>query len=160
MVYAKLMKVSNEVIQKHVYNFKGVEFRLEKVEGIKNNTYYNDSKSTTPDSTIIAIEALNSNDSVLILGGKDKGLNFKQLVSCINSKNNIKLVLLFGQIKDKFENIKVNTVSFNDLDEVVEYIKENIDDKNILFSPATSSFDQYTNYEQRGRHFNRLIKGD
>ena len=156
--YAKLMNVSNEIIQEVVYNFKGVEFRLERVEGFKSNIYYNDSKSTTPDSTIIAVNALSNDKSVLILGGFDKGLDFSELNELIDKKDNIELVLTFGQIKDNFSKMKTDVLTFADLDSVIKYIEENIDNKTILFSPATSSFDQYENYEQRGKHFNKLIK--
>ncbi|MDH6603233.1 UDP-N-acetylmuramoylalanine--D-glutamate ligase [Bacilli bacterium PM5-9] len=156
--YAKLMDVSTKVIQDVVYDFKGVEFRLERVVGMKNNIYYNDSKSTTPDSTITAINALKGHETVLIIGGFNKGLNFSEMNALIDSLDNIELVLAFGEIKTEFSSLQKKVIEFENLIEVVDYIEENVDNKNILFSPATSSFDQYDNYEQRGRHFNKLIK--
>ena len=158
LCYAKLMKVSNEIIQEVVYNFKGVEFRLEEVKGFKNNVYFNDSKSTTPESTIIAINALKDKPTVLILGGFRKGLDFSDLIASVNENPNIEQVLTFGQIKDEFGEINCLTKPFANLEEIIDYLEVTVDDKNILFSPATSSFDQYDNYEQRGRHFNKLIK--
>jgi UDP-N-acetylmuramoylalanine--D-glutamate ligase len=158
--FAKLMNIDNCVIKKVINNFKGVEYRLELVNGLNNNTYYNDSKATTPDSTITALKALSNKELVLILGGFDKGLDNNLLINYINDHHNIISVYAYGQIKDKFNDIKVPLNKMNSLNEVVKDILNKYHDINILFSPATSSYDQYDNYEVRGAHFNKLIRGD
>ena len=157
LCFAKLLNVSNECIQEVVYNFTGVEYRLEKVNGFKNNTYYNDSKSTTPDSTITALQAI-KDELVLIIGGFDKKLNYSGLINYVNENNKVVMVLTYGQIKDNFSEINKDVLKFDNLELVVNYLRDKIDNQVVLFSPATSSFDQYDNYEQRGEHFNKLIK--
>lgn len=159
LIYAKLYNINDDIIRKVVYEFKGVRFRFEKVCGFNNNTYYNDSKSTTVQSTITAIEALSNQDSVLILGGFDKGLDYQPLIEKINNSKQIKKVLTYGMIKNEFNKVSKELKKFENLEEVVKYLKENIYDKTVLFSPATSSFDQYENYEKRGEAFDKLIRG-
>lgn len=159
LIYAYLMKVELELIQKAIYEFTGVEYRLQKVEGIKNNIYYNDSKATTPDSTITALKTFKTEPLILIMGGFDKGLDFSELIEVINQKNNIFKVYLYGQINNKIKGLKKNVCIFDDLNQVMQDILSNYDNKTVLFSCATSSYDQYKNYEQRGEHFNKLIKG-
>lgn len=160
LIYAKLMNVTNEIIQDVIYNFEGVEYRLERVRGQKNNVYYNDSKSTTPDSTITALNAFDKEELTLIMGGFDKGLVLSELEEIIEKKEGIANVLLYGANRDKFKINGKNVLLFETLAEVIAYVLDNIDNQIILFSPATSSFDQYKNYEIRGKHFNKLIKGD
>jgi UDP-N-acetylmuramoylalanine--D-glutamate ligase len=160
VVYAKVMGIDNDVIRKVISNFKGVEYRLEKVDGLNNNCYYNDSKATTPDSTITALEALSKTDLILIVGGYQKGLDNRPLINYLNKHANIKRLYTFGAIKDLFEDVAIETIKLEKLDMVIKDILENYHNQTILFSPATSSFDQYVNYEQRGEHFNKLVKGE
>lgn len=159
LIYAKVWCIKDDIIKEVVYNFKGVDYRLQRVEGINNNIYYNDSKSTTAESTITAIQAINKQDTILILGGFDKKLDYSEMIDVINESKDITCVLTFGMIKDKFSEINKNLKVFNNLEEVVLYLKENVSDKTILFSPATSSYDQFEDFEQRGLVFNTLIRG-
>lgn len=159
LIYAKLWNINNDIIKNVVYSFKGVEYRLQRVDGFNNNKFYNDSKSTTAESTITAIKAIDNEECVLILGGFDKKLDYTELIKEVNDSKDINLVLTFGMIKDNFNNVNKNLIKFNNLEEVVTYLKANVFDKIVLFSPATSSFDQFENYEQRGQFFNTLIRG-
>ncbi|WP_423364510.1 UDP-N-acetylmuramoyl-L-alanine--D-glutamate ligase [Mycoplasma sp. P36-A1] len=159
IAYAKIMNVDNNIIQKICSEFRGVEYRLEKVYE-NGNIYYNDSKATTPDSTITALNAFNKEEIVLILGGKEKNLDFSKLIELINVKNNIVEVISFGQIKNSFNDIKKETKVVDTLDDAIKYIKGKYKDKVIIFSPATSSFDQFQNYEKRGEYYNKLVKGE
>lgn len=160
LIYAYLMKVDIKIIRQAIYQFNGVEYRLQKVEGIKNNIYYNDSKATTPESTITALNTFMDDSLILIMGGFDKGLDFNELVDLINQKKNIEKVFIYGQINNKIEGLTKDLVVYDDLNQVMDDILSNYDNKTILFSCATSSYDQYDNYEQRGEHFNKLIRGD
>lgn len=159
LAYAKLVGVDNQTIQDVVYDFGGVEYRLEFIkEDKQNNQYYNDSKATTPDSTITALNAFNDESIVLIVGGKDKNLDLNPLIDLINQKENVKAVLSFGQIKNSFKNSNKENIVFETLDDVMNYIKKTYQNQVILFSPATSSFDQFKNYEVRGAYFNTLVE--
>jgi len=159
IAYAKIVNVSNKTIDQVVSNYVGVPYRLENVgeDKDKNIVYYNDSKSTSADSTLTALKAFDKKKVVLILGGKDKGLDYKELIDYINEHKNIVSVLSFGEIKDAFKECSKNK-TFDTLYELMTYVKDNYKKVNVLFSPATSSFDQYENYEARGEHFNSLVK--
>lgn len=157
--YTMLMKVPVEIIREVVYAFRGVPYRLEYMGEHGNLKFYNDSKSTTPDSTITAIKAVEKNPYYLILGGFDKGLDYEELIVYLENSENLQKVFTYGEIKNVLANVlKEDTIVFNDLKEVMQYIKKNVHEGVILFSPATSSFDQYANFEERGQHFNDLVK--
>lgn len=157
--YTMLMKVPVEIIREVVYAFRGVPYRLEYLGEHDNLKFYNDSKSTTPDSTITAIKAVEQNPYYLIIGGFDKGLDYEELIVYLENSDNLQKVFTYGEIKNVLANVlKEDTIVFNDLTEVMRYIKKNVHEGVILFSPATSSFDQYANFEERGQHFNDLVK--
>ncbi|MEG0686076.1 MAG: UDP-N-acetylmuramoyl-L-alanine--D-glutamate ligase [Erysipelotrichales bacterium] len=161
IAYSKLIGVSNEVIRKVIMEFNGVEYRLQQVPSKFNNTYFNDSKSTSADSTLTAIKALSKlDDVILIMGGHDKGLDYTDLFKEIDGMDNIECLMFFGankEILSKYSD-KIHLV-FDNLYDVMDYINSTYQDKNILFSPGTSSYDQYQSYEKRGEDFNKLIKG-
>lgn len=160
IIFAKLMKVNTSTIQKVVYDFKGVDYRIQKVEANPNdtNTYYNDSKSTTPDCSITALNIFDKQPVILILGGFNKGLDFSELVEVINKKSNLEKVYLYGEIAPLIKGITKPTSIMDTIDEVIKDIKNNEQHKTIIFSCGTSSYDQFKNYEQRGAYFNELIK--
>lgn len=157
--YAMLMKVPVEIIRDVVYQFRGVPYRLEYIGEYNNLKFYNDSKSTTPDSTITAIKAVEQNPYYLILGGFDKGLDYEELIVYLENSENLQKVFTYGEIKNVLANVlKEDTIVFNDLSEIMNYIKKSVHEGVVLFSPATSSFDQYADFEKRGQHFNDLVK--
>jgi len=141
---ALIFNINENVIKKTVENFKGLEHRLEFVRKIKNVSFYNDSKSTTPMATLTALNAFNNN-IILILGGRNKGLDFSILANIIKEK--VKYVILFGEAKEiilKELNLKENYFICDTLFEVVNkaynLAKEN---DIVLFSPACASFDMF-----------------
>lgn len=157
---SRLLGVEGSLIRKGLYNFNGVEYRLQKVDGFKNNNYYNDSKSTSPQSTITAIESFEDCEIILIIGGKDKGLSFETLSNRINELDNVKLILTFGELSFKLKGLfRPKTFTFKTLVDVIDFIEEKIDNEIIVFSPGSSSYDQFKNYEERGLVFNNLIGG-
>lgn len=159
VAYATLMKVPLETIREVVYQFKGVPYRLELVAENDHLKFYNDSKSTTPDSTLTAVKAVEKTPYYLIMGGYDKGLDYQALGEYLSKSKKLVKVLTYGEIKNVLANVlKEDTIVFSDLNEVMHYIKDNVREGAILFSPATSSFDQYSNFEERGEHFNKLVK--
>ena len=159
----KYLGVSNNKIREFLYNTTSLEHRMEIFYNYGLNKFVNDSKGTNIESTKFAIEAYNS--PILICGGVDKKLDLKPLAKIIKEK--VKEVYLIGEIADKLENeLKEinydNSKIFNlkELENVVIKLKENLkeDAENIvLFSPTTASFDQFKNFEMRGKIFKELI---
>lgn len=160
IAYSKLMNVDNNIINNVISNFNGVEYRLQEVYQTSDLRFYNDSKSTTPDSTITAINAINDDNVVLILGGKKKGLDFSGLKAVLDTKACYKTIYVYGELKDDLKLVfnNYNVIVLDNLTDVINDIKNNNIKGSILFSPASSSYDQYPNYEKRGLHFNTLIK--
>ena len=111
---------------------------------------YNDAKSTTIYSTIEAIKLLKKN-TLLILGGKNKNIDYS-----IIKNYKIKEIIIYGE-EAKFTNLNIK--KFNTLKDVFIYLNDNINNfKNILYSPGFQSLDQYKNYKERGKEFERLCK--
>lgn len=148
-------------IESIIADFKKLPFRVEKIGQIGEVVFYNDSASTNPVSTQKAIELLEGNTAVII-GGASKGLRIEELCLKIVNEPKIKAVYLFGEEKKNFaEGLKKANYE-NELticeDLVMVFEKLDIQNiKNVLFSPAYASFDQYANYKKRGEHFNRLF---
>lgn len=132
--------------------------RLESFYSYKNTKFINDSKSTNANSTLNALESI-SNNITLIMGGDKKNISYSALSGIINNK--VKLLILFGDNRQDIYNAiipDIETIFFNDLKEVVSYIFSDFREKTtILFSPGTSSFSHYKNFEQRGNHFKNLV---
>jgi len=156
----KIMGKNLKEIKERFENFKGLPHRLEYI-GEKNGVkVFNDSKSTNPHSVKNAIEVFDEK-IVLIMGGLNKGLSFKEIKNLIKEK--CKGVVLFG--KSKFEILR----DIEDKDIRIE-ISENVYDALkiafriaekkdvIIFSPGCASFDIYKNYEERGEDFKNAFK--
>jgi len=149
--------MSEERIISSINNIKWVKYRLSEKK-VGNNLFINDSKSTNIDSTVFAVS--NYNNSILILGGDDKMLDYSVFTERFKDKS-ISEIIVFGGLRKKLYKIlknhyKVN--GFNNLREVFVYLKnKNIKNENILFSPSSSSFDLYVNYVKRGEDFDLLV---
>ncbi len=142
------------VIEKVVSAFKGVEHRIEFVKEINGVKYYNDSKATNVDSTKVALESFDKNIQ-LILGGQDKGSPYKPIFNLIKKKvKNIFLIGQAAQIIKKELNKAAPMFECGTLDNAVKKIFSLAEHGDIvLFSPACASFDQFDNFEQRGKEF-------
>ncbi|HTY13089.1 MAG TPA: UDP-N-acetylmuramoyl-L-alanine--D-glutamate ligase [Candidatus Omnitrophota bacterium] len=144
-------------------DFKGVEHRIEFVAEKGGIKYYNDSKGTNPDSTIVAIKALanGSRNIVLIAGGRDKGGDLTDLVHMIS--DNVKNVVLIGEAAQRFGAAlsanRFDRLTFaGDLKGAVESSRSLAGPGDIvLLSPACASFDMFKNFEERGRTFKDLV---
>lgn len=151
---AYLGGVDLNIIQSTLKTFKAVEHRIEYVNTINDISYYNDSKSTNAQSLIVALEAFD-NPVILIAGGYDKNVSFDELIPF---KKNVKKAILFGETKDKLAEIFTDNKRVDNLDDAFKYLDEITDDNDIvLFSPACASFDQFKNYEERGKAFKNLV---
>lgn len=153
---AKALGISNEIIAEAVSKFKGVEHRIEFVRELNGIRYYNDSKGTNTDATVTALKSFDKG-VILLLGGFEKGLpmdDVKKHLGCV------KKVIGFGACGKRLVDELVGEDGI-----VVENLVQALDEANkiagsgdtVLLSPTTSSFDQYSGFEERGEHFKKLV---
>lgn len=135
--------------------------RIEKIGTINDIEFYNDSKSTTVESTIAAVEKLKNRPLHLFVGGLSKGVNRAPFI--MQLKNKVKHIYCFGREADALyamcSNNNIPTTCHTTLDSAVETCLSAIAPGDcVLLSPAGSSYDLYENYEERGKHFKELIQ--
>ena len=155
---------SKEAQIEAVKNFKGVEHRLEFVREIDGVKYYNDSIGTSPASTIAGLNAFDEN-IILLAGGSDKGLDYKEIGEVIAKK--VGTLILTGPTAQKIEEAtkqalseekSIKIIHTNNLEESVKVAKEKAKEGDIvLLSPASASFDAFKNFEERGNYFKTLV---
>jgi|TARA_R110000796_G_scaffold63207_3_gene145849 UDP-N-acetylmuramoylalanine--D-glutamate ligase len=157
---AKLISIRKETIRRSIENFQGAEHRLEKVLKIHHVQYINDSKATNVNATYYALDSMKT-PTVWIVGGVDKGNDYKELMPLVREK--VKAIICLGtdnsKIKDAFGNVVdlvVETFAMDEAVKVAYKIAERGD--TVLLSPACASFDLFKNYEDRGNQFKEAIK--
>jgi UDP-N-acetylmuramoylalanine--D-glutamate ligase len=157
-----LMGCAPDKIRQAVREFKAVEHRLEFVATILGVDYYNDSKATNVDATIKALESFPANIH-LILGGKDKGSDYSVLNNLL--KQRVKRVYTIGAAAEKIEAQIVSTKNGGPELVRAETLENAVRRANavaeagdvVLLAPACASFDQFKNYEERGRVFKKIV---
>ncbi len=159
IIAVKKYGVTDEVIQKVLKEFKGVEHRLEYVDTINGVTYYNDSKATNCVSTITALNSFDK-PTILLLGGYDRGHSFHDLD---NSMKNVKCVVCFGETKNRIEefcnDLNIKCYKNDTLKEAMNVVKDICTPGDVvLLSPACASWDQYDKFEDRGDEFKKLVR--
>ena len=159
IIAVKKYGVTDEVIQKVLKEFKGVEHRLEYVDTINGVTYYNDSKATNCVSTITALNSFNQ-PTILLLGGYDRGHSFHDLD---DSMKNVKCVVCFGETKNRIEefcnDLNIKCYKNDTLKEAMNVVKDICTPGDVvLLSPACASWDQYYKFEDRGDEFKKLVR--
>lgn len=159
MMIAKEVGVDNESIVKVLTTFKGVAHRLEFVDEIAGVKYYNDTEATNTKCTQIALNSFNC-DTILILGGLERGQDFHDLDNYIK---NVRTIVGIGQCRDRVktygEELNINTEIFETLSEAMKYIEAIArSGEVVLLSPASASWDQYKQCEDRGDEFKEIVK--
>lgn len=156
---ARLAEVDPATIGAAVRSFAGVEHRLEFVAEINGVRYYNDSKATNVDATLKALDAF-PGGILVVLGGKDKGSDYRLLQKALREK--AKLALLIGAAAEKIDKQIAGSVAIEraeTLNRAVEIAAQAAQPGDVvLLAPACASFDQFENYEQRGRVFKGLVE--
>ncbi len=146
-------------IARGVKSFQAVEHRLEFVRTCKGVRYFNDSKATTPTATLKSIEALDG-PLWIILGGKDKGLDFTLLRQPLAGRT--RGALLVGQDAGKIAQQLAGAVPIEQLgtiDAAVQFAASRAKAGDIvLLAPACTSWDQFRNFEERGRLFKAVVR--
>ena len=157
---AKLVGIRKEVIRESIQNFQGAAHRLEKVLKIHHVQYINDSKATNVNATYYALDSM-STPTVWIVGGVDKGNDYKVLMPLVREK--VKAIICLGmdntKLRQTFANavdIFVETYAMSEAVKVAYKIADRGD--TVLLSPACASFDLFNNYEDRGNQFKEAIK--
>lgn len=158
-ITADLAGIKNEVIRQSLSDFQGVEHRLEKVARVKGVDYINDSKATNVDACWYALESMTS-PTVLIIGGKDKGNDYREIEELVKKKcralvflgaDNAKLHQFF----DGFGIPIADTHSMKDCVEACYRFAKPGD--TVLLSPCCASFDLFKNMEDRGEQFKSFV---
>ena len=152
---AKALDISNEDIIETIDQFKGVEHRIEFVRELNGIKYYNDSKGTNTDATITALKAFDKN-VILLVGGYEKGLDMSEMRKYLAP---VKKIIGYGVAGKRIASDLVSDpIIVTTLNEAVaEANKIAVSGDVVLLSPTTSSFDQYSGYEERGRHFKEIV---
>ncbi|HMT08252.1 MAG TPA: UDP-N-acetylmuramoyl-L-alanine--D-glutamate ligase [Pyrinomonadaceae bacterium] len=154
--------VAVESIRKTVANFKGVEHRIEFVAEIDGVKYYNDSKATSVDATIKALEALSeeAGKTVIILGGRGKNAPYAPLIPLI--EKGVRAIVVIGEDGDNIAEQLADSapiIRANSLEEAVSASRSAamIGD-NVLLAPACASFDMFGSFEERGTKFKEAVR--
>jgi UDP-N-acetylmuramoylalanine--D-glutamate ligase len=155
---ARLAGASLQSIAAAVRTFKAVEHRLEFVRSLDGVDYYNDSKATSVDAALKALEAFPGGLWV-ILGGKDKGLDYTALRAPLAAKARAALLIgaAAGKIAEQLDGALPLEHS-KTLDTALRFAHRNAQPGDtVLLAPACASFDQFKSYEHRGQVFKDLV---
>lgn len=152
--------LSKDKILKALKTFKSLPHRLEYVGQFKGIHFYDDSISTIPESTIYALDKLGDDVETLIVGGLDRGIDFKKLSQRID-KSKIKTLILFPESGKKiYSSIKnkIKHYSVNSMEKAVQLCFKNTnEDKICLLSPASPSYNLFKDFKERGDLFKKYI---
>ncbi len=156
---ACVLQLKKDDIRAALADFNGVEHRLEFVADIDGVRWINDSKATNVNSCWYALEAM-ERPTVLILGGKDKGNDYSEILPLVQRK--VKAIVAMGLHNEKiveFFSPYVKVVDTNNLaDAISECAKLSSAGDTVLLSPCCASFDLFSSYEDRGRQFKAAVK--
>ena len=148
--------VTKENIRAAVSSFNGVEHRIEFVREKDGVRYYNDSKGTNVDATVTALKAFSA-PVILLAGGHEKGLDLSPLKPLLCG---VKKVISYGECGQRIHRELTDSqgiLTDNLENALAQAVKIAASGDVVLLSPTTSSYDQYTCFEQRGEHFKALV---
>lgn len=156
---ARVSEIKNEFIRESLMRFEGVEHRLENVRTLDGVSYINDSKATNVNAVWYALDSV-KNPLVLILGGRDKGNDYSELIPQIHAK--VHTIIAIGEGKAAIETqLKEHVPNFvvaETMEQAVKLGKKAAKrGETVLLSPACASFDMFENYEHRGREFKKYV---
>lgn len=159
-ISASILNIEPESIRHTLEHFEGVEHRLEYVDTIDGVRYVNDSKATNVNSTWYALESMTT-PTVLILGGKDKGNDYSEILPLVKEK--VKAIVAMGKDNSKileyFKDVVPCIIDTHSIGEAVaECHRVAVDGDTVLLSPCCASFDLFKSYEDRGAQFKSTVK--
>ncbi len=159
---AKIMGVSTQAIVSALTSFKGVRHRIEFVGEVDGVAYINDSKGTNVDATVKAVSCM-KRETVLLLGGKNKGYDYSRLFVLLK-KSSVVHAVLYGENRyellksareQAFERVTVCD-KFEFAVKIAAMLAKN--GQTVLLSPASASFDEFASYEERGESFVQIVR--
>ena len=159
---SSLYGVTEKDAKKAVDDFEGIEHRMEKVGTFKGITFFNDCIATIPHAVMCAVNALNAH--TLIMGGKDRGIDYTQFAADLENSG---LSVIIGtkstghKIIDMMNESGTSKILIKaeNLEEAVKLsYEETVKGGICILSPAASSYNEYKNFEEKGRHYKELIK--
>lgn len=151
-----LAGVEPQLIHDSLASFTGVEHRIEFVRELESVKYYNDSKATNTDAAIIALKAFNQ-PVILLMGGHEKGLDLTEMSKY---SDKISALICFGEAKERFAKDMhcEKTMIVEHMADAVKKAKEIAKAGDVvLLSPSTSSYDEFSGYEERGNIFKQIV---
>lgn len=158
---ARLAGVPAASIASTLRTFGGLAHRLEKVAVVNGAAVYNDSKATNTDAVLKALTAFEAG-VVLLLGGKDKGADWASLLP--EARKRCKAVVAFGKARPAVEAVFAGALPLKGFDTLREATPAALAmagaGDTVLLSPACASFDEFRNFEDRGDHFRRWVRGE
>jgi UDP-N-acetylmuramoylalanine--D-glutamate ligase len=162
IIAAKIMGVKTEDIHAALMEFKGIKHRIEQVAEVDGVCYVDDSKGTNVDATLKAIESMKK-ETVLLLGGKNKGYDYGKLFAALPQSKVVHAVLYgenrYALLKSAREQAfhQVTVCEGFDFAVRVATIKAERG-QTVLLSPASASFDEFSSYEERGDRFVEIVR--
>ena len=159
MMIAKEVGVDNVSIVSVLKTFTGVRHRLEFIDKVNGVSYYNDTEATNTKCTQIALSSFDKN-VILILGGLERGQDFHDLDNFISP---VKEIVSIGECRDRVkeygDSVGIKTNTFEKLSEAMDYINSVVESGDtVLLSPASASWDQYKQCEDRGDEFRDIVR--
>lgn len=159
-IAAKLLDISNDDLRKALQTFKGVEHRLEFVAKVGGVQYINDSKATNVNSCWYALKSM-ENNTILIIGGTDKGNDYREIEEIVIEK--CKGIILLGTDNKKIKQFFTDKVKIiaeaNNMESAVNAAYQFAEEGDtVLLSPCCASFDIFRNYEDRGNQFKKCVR--
>ncbi len=162
MIAAKLMGVKNEDVVAGLTQFKGIKHRIERICEVDGVTFIDDSKGTNVDATLKAVETMKT-ETILLLGGKNKGYDYRKLFSKLQNGKVVHAVL-YGE--NRYELLKAarecnfeTVTTCEEFSFAVRIAKMKAErGQAVLLSPASASFDAFASYEERGDKFVEIVR--
>lgn len=157
---ARAVGASIEAIGAALASFRPIEHRLEPAGIVNGVEYFNDSKATNPDAVLKALTAFGDRRLVVLLGGRNKGVDMHPLAHAVAGRTNDVVVFgeSAGEFLDAFASLDARPVRAAGLVEAVERAREIAEPGSIvLLSPGCTSYDEFGGYEERGRRFKEVV---
>jgi UDP-N-acetylmuramoylalanine--D-glutamate ligase len=157
-----ILNIDTKLAAEFIKTYSGLEHRIEYVRNIKDVDYINDSKSTSPDATRVALETFGEHKNIiLIAGGTDKNVSFDSLKDPLNQYVK-SLIILDHDINDKLKKLadgfNIASIIATNMKEAINIAFEKATPRDtVLLSPAAASLGKYKNFEERGQVFKEIV---
>jgi UDP-N-acetylmuramoylalanine--D-glutamate ligase len=153
-----ILAIDKKTCAKVFKNFKGLPHRMEEVATVNGVTFINDSKATTAEACLWALQSLAA-PVILIAGGKDKGVDYGIIRDAC--RNKVKRAILIGEAKQKLRGCLDGVVALSESETLQDAVRQGFSKASpgdaVVLSPMCSSFDMFSDYQQRGEVFKQSV---